>query len=131
MNAFELIDVSEALGDESLKEMLTSTSAELAIRRFNMQAPKSLRSRLLAALLLKAYGTHASRLHSAAATASAAFKDKQIQSSKFEQQSGSKFKSSPVSDTPLENIILSLPLMSQGSSVQRMLPLLPRATDLL
>ena len=94
MNAFELIDVSEALGDESLKQMLTSTSAELAIRRFNMQAPKSLRSRLLAALLLKAYGTHASRLHSAAATASAAFKDKQIQSSKFEQQSGSKFKSS-------------------------------------
>jgi len=104
VNAFELLDVREELGEKSHEELLTSTSAELAIRRFNMQAPKSLRSRLLAALLLKAYGTHASRLHSAAATASAAFKDKQIQSSKFEQQSGSKFKSSPVSDTPLENM---------------------------
>jgi hypothetical protein len=76
VNAFELLDVSEELGEKSHEELLTSTSAELAIRccgsRYQHLARRFYRRRC------PLQGIHMLiliRLHSAAATPSpAAFK---------------------------------------------------------
>jgi hypothetical protein len=75
VNAFELIDVSEELGEKSHEELLTSMSAELAIRCCGSRCQQLARRVISGAALFKAHIHIRIRLHSAAATASpAAFK---------------------------------------------------------